>query len=198
MPPIPQRAIVRLRDGESALFGYGSLLSIESLERTLGRRYAGSFLVCRVEGWRRSWDAAVPNRRVFFAEQPPGRLYPGHILYLNVRPAPGCFLNGVLFVVNAQERDAYDQREVVYDRVDITESLSGVSVTGGRAYIYVARPECSISSASSIAQAAVRATYLDIVAAGFRDLGPDFQAEYEATTDPVPRHLLIADRREQP
>jgi len=188
--------VIRLGDGEFAVFGYGSLFSIESLERTLGRRYTGPFVVCRLEGWRRGWDAVVPNRQDLFLERPAGRVYPRNILYLNVRRAPDSRLNGVLFVLNAQELEAFDRREWVYDREDITEELSGAVVAGSRAFVYVAKPEYCLKEAGSVEEAAVRATYLGILEAGFRDLGQGFRAEYDATTDPVPQNLLIADRRE--
>lgn len=187
---------LRLRDGESALFGYGSLLSIESLERTLGRRYTGPFLVCWLEGWRRSWDVAMPNR-VFYADLPSGRVYPEHILYLNIRRSPGSRVNGVLFVVNSEELAAYDRREWIYDREDVTGELSGVSITSGRAYIYVAKRERLMVGVTSPQYAAVRATYLEILEDGFKGLGEDFRAEFEASTDPVPRHLIIPDRHKR-
>ena len=39
------RELIKLASGEHALFGYGTLLSKESLERTLGRSYTGPFAV---------------------------------------------------------------------------------------------------------------------------------------------------------
>ncbi len=101
--------IIYLTRGETALFGYGSLCSVASLERSLGRHYEGPFVRCEVEGWRRSWDVGMPNR-AFFLETPEGRVYPEHILYLNVKPAPGCLLNGVLFVVNDAELELRRQK----------------------------------------------------------------------------------------
>src|SRR6266704_6564995 len=76
--------MIELKAGETALVGYGSLLSIPSLERTLGRTYTGPFLRCVVRGWRRTWDAAMPNER-FYTEGADGRMTPEAILYLNVR-----------------------------------------------------------------------------------------------------------------
>ena len=54
---------------EVALFGYGSLLSVASLEQTLQRRYDGPLVACSVEGWRRTWNVAMPNQ-TFYTETP--------------------------------------------------------------------------------------------------------------------------------
>ena len=48
---------IELRDGHFGLFGYGSLLLKSSMERTLARSYDGDPIVCRVDGWRRTWNA---------------------------------------------------------------------------------------------------------------------------------------------
>ena len=79
----------------------------------------------------------------------------------------------------------------------MTGELSGVSITSGRAYIYVAKRERLMVGVTSPQYAAVRATYLEILEDGFKGLGEDFRAEFEASTDPVPRHLIIPDRHKR-
>ena len=113
---------IRLESGETAIVGYGSLLSVKSLEKTLARAYDGPFLPCRVDGWRRSWDIAMPNRTFFFVERGE-RVYPEHILYLNVRPEAGSSVNGVVFVVRPDELEAMHQREWIYDHPPVTGRL---------------------------------------------------------------------------
>ncbi|HEU4389559.1 MAG TPA: gamma-glutamylcyclotransferase family protein [Blastocatellia bacterium] len=186
--------VVDLSNYAAGIFGYGSLISIASLERTLERTYDGPFVTCRVAGWRRSWDVAMPNPG-FCAYTAAGLLVPEHILYLNVRRASGSLLNGVLFGVSRQELQAMDKREWIYDRAPVNDQLRGVRIAGGEAYIYVAKPEFIMSNIESPAVAAVRGSYLEILEAGFSDLAGSFRNEFDKTTDPVPRHLVIADRR---
>src|SRR6185503_11567458 len=115
--------VIRLSPHRTALVGYGSLLSLTSLERTLGRAYTGPFLTCAVRGWRRTWDAAMPNDvpdKSFYEDRPQGRMTPEFILYLNVRRDPSTNVNGVVFVVDPDELVEYDRRESIYDRVDVT------------------------------------------------------------------------------
>jgi cation transport regulator ChaC len=186
-----------LRSGEAAVFGYGSLLSRSSLERTLGRAYDGPFVPCALRGWRRSWDVAMPNE-AYYALHGGHRLMPRYILYLNVRPDAGSLVNGVAFVVTAAELAALDAREWIYDRRDVTGALEGVRVTGGAAYLYVAKPEHVLRDVDSPDVAAVRASYLAIVDAGLRAFDPAFRSDFERTSDAVPRHLVIDDRRDEP
>ena len=187
--------IVSLQNDQVALFGYGSLISKKSLEMTLDHPYAGPFVACALVGWYRTWDVAMPNE-LFFAETPPGRLYPDHILYLNVMRKPGSLLNGVLFVVNESELNAMDRREWIYSRQDVSEDVRSATVRGGRVHVYVGKPEHLMSDVKSPRRAAVRRSYLDILERGFGDLGQTFRTEYERSSDPPPTHLIIDDQRE--
>lgn len=187
---------VELSDDEVAVFGYGSLLSVVSLEKTLKRRYGGLFVACSIEGWRRAWDVAMPNQ-VFYAETPSGCLFPERIIYLNVTPRPGSLLNGVLFVVGPEEIQTLDEREWIYYRRAITDHLRGVNVSGGDAFTYVAKPEYMVEDVASPATAAIRASYLRILETGLNDLGASFREAYERSSEPVPRHLVIEDLRKE-
>lgn len=187
------RTIV-LRPDEHAVVGYGSLLSIASLEKTLGRSYTRPLLTCELEGWRRRWNVAMPNRSFVFHDG--GRwVTPEKIVYLNVEPDAGARLNGVLFVVTSEELAQFDRREWIYDRVDVRHQLADVRVEGGAAWAYTAKPEHVVERPVSPAQTAIRRTYLDILDQGHRDLGVAFTERYAATTEPVPPGLVIDDVR---
>jgi len=149
-------------------------------------------LRCMVRGWRRTWDAAMPNQ-TFYAETEDGRMTPEAILYLNVRRDAGSSINGMVFVVNQDELAAYDRRESIYDRADVTADLD-VKVEGGAAYLYVCRPEYVMTDMKSPAKTAVRASYLRIVENGLSNLDEDFRKCYLDSTDAAPAHLVINDR----
>ena len=187
---------ILLQNGESAIFGYGSLCLRESVERTLGHPYEGPFVSCVLAGWRRGWDVAMPNRTIY-ADEASGRFVPESILYLNVRPHPGGRVNGVVLKVTAEELEAFDHREWIYDRARATGDLQGVSIEGGDAWVYVAKPEYVRRSVASPAEAAVRGTYLEIIEAALRHWGDEFRREWDHSSDPVPTHLVIHDRRNE-
>ena len=183
---------IRLRNGETAVVGYGSLLSRASLERTLKRSYDGPYPACYVDGWRRSWDVAMPNKAFYYLEDH-SRVYPREILYLNVREVPGARLNVALFVVTQDELVAMHEREWIYDPLVVTDHLRGVRIEDGDAIMYVAKPDFIRRDATSPRSAAVRASYLRIVDEGLQQRQPEFRAEYLRSTDSVPQHLVVED-----
>jgi cation transport regulator ChaC len=187
--------VMQLEPGQSVIFGYGSLLSLRSLEMTLRRRCTDQYVRCILRGWRRTWDIAMANK-TFFAEVDGQRMYPSAILYLNVRRQIGELLNGVAFAINPEELARFDERESIYERIDITNELTDVRVENGLAYVYAGLPQCEMRQVDSPAVAAVRATYVAIVNQGLEDHGAEFRAAYDASTDPVPQHLIIDDRRD--
>ena len=187
---------IRLNEGETAVVGYGSLLSVQSIGKTLGREYNGPFVACHIEGWCRSWDVSMPNQ-AFYYEEDGVRIYPEKILYLNVRLEPRALMNCVVFVLNSDELGAMDHREWIYNRHVVTGSLRGVRVEGGDAIMYVAREKHIVRGAKRPRDAAVRASYLQIVEHSLQKVDPVFRAEYEHTTDPVPERLVIKDTLDQ-
>ena len=179
-----------LRPGEVGLFGYGSLLSKRSMERTLQRAYTGPRHPCTLRGWRRTWDSFYPNERFYFERLPGERRYPQSILYLNIQPA-GTDLNGVVYVISHDDLAGFDAREATYDRVKV-EPID-LHVTGGPVYVYVGKSEFVLRAPVTVDHAAVRASYLDIVEQGLTELGPAFRLGYEASSDEPPAANIIRD-----
>jgi len=184
-----------LEVGMRAVFGYGSLLSIASLESTLGRRYEASRVLCEVRGWRRTWDVAMPNNK-YYAQCPEGPVRPKRVIYLNVRPDVSGSVNGILFVISADELAAYDRREWIYSRTRVNQGLIGVRVTGGDAWLYVGRPEYLFPAPLSWRDGGIRRTYLQMLAAAHGEFGDVFRDRFEASTQSVPEELIFEDRAE--
>jgi hypothetical protein len=187
-----EEPVIRLAREQTAVIGYGSLLSIASISKTLGRDYDGPFLPCHVDGWRRSWDVSMPNEAFYYVDGD-DRVYPRRIVYLNVRAVPGAQLNAMLFVVDAQELQAMHGREWIYDPVVVTPALRGARIVGGDAIMYVARDEHIVHNVSDRRDAALRASYLGILKKALDLASPGFREEYERTTDAVPDELVIED-----
>lgn len=184
--------VVHLRAGEVALFGYGSLMLRESMERSLGRPYDGPYVECAIDGWRRTWDIAMPNRTIL-ADRDGEQFAPARIVYLNVRPDDHTRVNGVLFVVSGEELAAFDRREWIYARVAITSSLCGVEVDGGEAYLYTGLPEYEWHGGGTPREVAVRASYVGIIDAALGQRSSAFRREYEASTEPVPPDFVVRE-----
>lgn len=187
-------AVLQLQEDEEALFEYGSLILLESMERTLGRSYGLRRYPCHLRGWRRTWDSIYPNTNYYCLRSPDDRFYPKNILYLNIRRALS-MLNGVVYVIRKSDLRAFDERENIYDRVDVARDLAGLEVHGGPVWAYVGKQPFVMTIALSVDDAAVRATYLQIVDKGLDEFGPEFRRQYEDSTDPVPISNVIDDRR---
>ncbi len=183
---------LRLQAGETAVVGYGSLLSRASVSRTLGRPYEGPFHFCRLAGWRRTWDVGMPNE-AFYGEVDGERIYPEKILYLNVRPGTGD-LNVALFVLKAGELAAMHAREWIYEPTVVTPRVRGVGVTEGEAIAYVGKAEHLVRGAPSLRAAAVRASYLRLLDRTLAGLAANFGEEYARNTEPVPPGLVLEDQ----
>jgi len=183
-----------LPPGMSGMFGYGSLLLRSSMERTLGRPYPDAPAVATVRGWRRTWDSIYPNSRFYFEPSAGERCYPSHIVYLNIRRDPAATMNGLIYVVGADDLVRFDERETVYDRIRIDGDLIEPTVTGGPVYAYVGKPGFLLEHAVPPSQAAIRASYIAIVEDGLRELGPAFRQQYDRSTDTPPAESIVSDR----
>ena len=180
------------------LFAYGSLVSPESAEHTLGRPVEASAPL-RLAGWRRRWSTMRDNHATekTFARRSDGSL-PGHVLGLNLEPSedPEEAPNGVLLELSEAELERLDVRELRYDRFalggrnrDRRRSRRGLRLPGQ------ARPP---RAASRPADAIVIASYAAFVEAAFDALGPGERALYVETTGPPPVEVadavLVTDR----
>ncbi len=182
-----------LNAGQVGIFGYGSLLLQSSMERTLGHPYKHEPLRSRLRGWRRVWNVSMPND-TFFGKIGNEKFIPKNIVYLNVTPDSKILLNGLIYVLDRDEVATFDQREWIYDRIEITKQLADIEVDGGEVYLYVAKPEWIISAAEvKPKDAGIRETYLEIVEIGISHLGAGFRREYELSTDSHPKHLVFKD-----
>jgi cation transport regulator ChaC len=94
----PEILRLHLDNGKVAIFGYGSLILLESMERTLGRKYTLSRYACHLRGWKRVWTSLYPNSTFYFLGPDGERSYPKNILYLNVCRSD-VSINGVVYVI---------------------------------------------------------------------------------------------------
>lgn len=183
---------VQLNNDETAIIGYGSLLSIPSITKTLGREYERPFIHCQLKCWRRTWNITMPNKAFYYMESNT-RIYPDHILYLNVYPDPDSQINCVLFVVKRDELEVMHDREWIYEPMDVTSNLIGTTVEGGQALIYSGREEYLKTFTKSTHDVALRASYLRILNDALHKVDFGFRKEFEASTEKVPKHLIIED-----
>jgi hypothetical protein len=136
----------------------------------------------------------MPNSGHYYTRVGDEVFYPENIVYLNIRQAPGERVIGILFIINKDELPAYDAREWIYNRHDVSNMLSDIAVMGGPVFAYVGKPQYEVKGPRTPREAAVRATYLETIESGLQALGPVFRRGYEEASDPVPEHLVIKDK----
>lgn len=97
------------------LFGYGSLLSPESVARTLDRAIpVASTKQAELSGYKRTWTARIP---VWISSDRPKQCVTALFLDLSVDPNSCC--NGVLIKVTEDDLRKYDLRESGYVRTSV-------------------------------------------------------------------------------
>ena len=183
---------IKLKPGQHALVGYGSLLSVASMEGTLGHKYSGVWQIVRLNGWRRGWDVQMPNANYKYTEVE-RVITPERVLYLNVRKQSGSHINCALFVVTAEELETFDERESVYYRANVSDDIEDVRISGGNAWMYVALDEFLWRRESRPPEAIIRRTYVNILETAHAKLGEEFQRDFDASTDVALPHLIVND-----
>ncbi|MCF7854909.1 MAG: gamma-glutamylcyclotransferase [Candidatus Pacebacteria bacterium] len=152
------------------VFGYGSLLSPESRDKTLADYSQRAAVIPAVlRGFRKEWTAYSPNRSGFHN---PAEDLPSHIASLNIRQDQEAETRGVLLPVASRDLAELDRRERVYARFDVTQSI--VPLAGremppdARVLTYVALTPAPCEATKM--RPALRRDYLELVQAAARQL----------------------------
>jgi cation transport regulator ChaC len=196
-----------LEKGQVAMFGYGSLIFKESMEDSLthlNKLIEYECVPCNLVGWRRSWDAIMPNIRGYYEELSDGtRSDPKYIAYLNIYKTSSSSdrVNGLLYTMSSEYAKEFDKREWIYDRVPISSiDLEGVTLTlnGGEALVYVAKSDFCLNQCypTDRSQVAICASYKETVDNGLEQQEEEFREQYNVSTDAVPECLVIRDKRD--
>ena len=175
-------------DGERlAVFGYGSLVSRDSIAETLGRE-APAPVPAQLAGWRRRWSVYRKNtahEKTF--ERVDGEPFE-HIVGLNIERAPdapeAAWPNGVLIELTEAELERLDGRELRYDRVEVTDGVVADDSGFDRVYAFTAKEgHFAVETPPS---AIIIASYVRACEAAFDELGPDAWERFMATTGEFP------------
>ena len=168
---------------QNYIFGYGSLVSAQDVERTLGHP-PQSLIPTTLNGWVRDWSIILDNttttRRY---ETLPERTVPHFVAILNIhQPRSGenaTNPNGVLFPVSDEEMSKMDSREKHYHRIDVTADI--IDKPDGKVYTYVGMDEF-LETPALRQQAVLPKSYLDLVEQGFQTFGQDSLNRFRAST----------------
>lgn len=171
-------------------FGYGSLADAAALAAWLGRPpfAPGEAFPCRLRGYRRAWNVARDNGadtggRPFYIDARTGARADSHVVFVNIRPAPGGSVNGLAFRVTRAERDRLDIREGNYERIDAAAHMD--RAPGGPVWVWRGSPaaRARYDRAAAAGSAVLARRYYETVETAFAARGRAWLAEYRAGTD---------------
>jgi len=165
------------------VFGYGSLLRhLAPDSPDLPAR------VCRLEGYRRTWNVAMDNSRTvagykYYRAPGSGDRPPYFVTFLNLAASAGSAVNGAVFPVEPELLAALDRRERNYARLDVSELL-GERVDGCVwTYVGTQQAEARFRAGAERGLAVISREYLEHVRRGFADVGEVALREFESSTD---------------
>lgn len=159
----------------SYVFGYGSLINLESAEKTLGRMVnRHTVLVVDARSYSRLWRVVVPVVVHGYSQKPVNGVF------LDIEEQSGKATNGILIAVNDTELANLDAREKHYNRIDITERISP-PVGDGIVFAYQGKPEFF---ATHFPDTKILNNYLSLIHKGVRAWGKEFSYKFDATTQP--------------
>jgi len=168
------------------IFGYGSLVSRESIQETL-KHEPGPLHPATLKGWLRDWGIVLDNSSTIRRfELLPDRSVPRYVVALNVRkPRAGETAtnpNGVLFEVSDQDIKNMDERENHYERINVTNDIDTDAV--GNIYVYVGLEKYETLEECKD-EVILPLSYLRLVERGFNSIG-DTNAELFRRTTAFP------------
>lgn len=135
----------------------------------------------------------MPNPGYYAVDVRGRTTIPRELLYLNVEPDPKTVLSGLLIVVEEPGLLALDEREWIYDRVDVATALQGPLAPDSHVYLYRARSEHFARPADALDRMGVRRSYVTQIEEALLEHGADFRAGYERSSDAPPGHLVFDD-----
>jgi Gamma-glutamyl cyclotransferase, AIG2-like len=176
------------------VFAYGSLVRDLAPGEGQGTK-RGTYL----RDHRRAWNVAMDNSislpgYKYYLDASDSSRPEVFVTFLNLVPAPGHRVNGMLVPVGTKELIELDRRERNYERREVTGSIE--QPFGGRVWSYFGRPEaCQRFDGGLLSgRAVVDESYLEGVRAGFEALAGDALVEFDASTDSPGCRLLRLSR----
>jgi hypothetical protein len=181
--------------GSSGIVAYGSLMSLPSLEQTLGHKYEGPVHEIHLTGFERVWTCVRPfNSPQAGADSP--RKIEAYLVRdtervpvlgtaeLNLYPKKRGRINGVLYVITDEELCKSDQREWGYRRVDVTDRIEEFRFRGGRVYVYEGPSKPLPAPSSGTGIYVLIKEFRDLVTGACDARGKDFRKEFDKSTKP--------------
>lgn len=162
------------------IFGYGSLINLDSIAKTIERKVLKSEIIPTIVfGYSRIWNYKA---RVF-SEKLNKNV---DAVYLNLKESKKKYVNGIIFKISDAELDKLKLREKHYSLVDISDKTNLKDKYN--IYTFICYHEDHLAKKTS--EAYVFKKYLEIVNKGCDEMGPEFKQIYVDTTENIPFKIM--------
>lgn len=165
------------------IFGYGSLINIESLQKTINRKLqANEIFPVQLNGFTRIWN----YKAKVFSTKLNKEI---DAVYLNIAPFHDSFINGIVFEVNEEELELLKKRERYYSMVEVTPHIKFDQ--NAKIYTFICYDRLHLAAFHTPCY--VLQKYINIVEEGCTNISPNFKTVYDLTTQNIPFEVLEGD-----
>lgn len=181
-------------EGQVGLIGYGSLMSQESMELTLGRPYTGVIRKIHLQGYQRAWNILVPNTgtAAYTCSGENGMIKPETLIFLNIQTAEAQSMNCCLYILEETDLAAFDAREIGYQRIEVSQHILETDIPELAVYAYKALPAFTAEAdENNPGKNVILLQYLEILERAFDVLGSSFEQEFQESTVPLDPSLVL-------
>ncbi len=186
---------IEIPEGSAGIVAYGSLISLPSMEQTLGHKYQGPVNQIHLTGYEREWicvrpfngpraNSADTKRIDAFLLRGNERVPITGAAELNIYPKKKGRINAILYLISNAEVISLDKRERGYRRVDVTDKIEEFQFRGGRVYVYEGVPERTDGSSTKMGTYILIKEFVDMVTSACDAIGKNFRDEFDKSTRP--------------
>jgi hypothetical protein len=188
-----RKSMLEIPAGYAGMIAYGSLISLPSMEQTLGHKYEGPVHVIHLMGYERVWTCVRPfndpraiaagaKKTDAYFLRDTERVPIIGAAELNIYPTKKGRINGILYLITNEELLSLDKRERGYRRVDVTDRIEEFRFRGGK--VYVGLPGSPVASSADKGTYILIKEFLDLVTGACNLRGKDFRDEFDKSTRP--------------
>lgn len=196
-----KKSTIKIQEGKVGMIGYGMLSSLKSVEEVLGRKYQDSIYLVHLNGLQRAWNFVAPNNDPNFPAEyinyesysfdNNSKMTYEKSIFLNIIENKDIRLNCTLYFVTLEELALFDEFELGYTRIDVTDRVEEYNFENGIIYAYKALPSNEFNPERDRDNSIVEKGYLDLVLASYDTLGIMYRKEFDNSTIPPDPNLVV-------
>ena len=177
-----RKSTIEIPEGSAGIVAYGSLMSLLSMEQTLGHKYGGPINPIHLTGYKRAWECLRPYEAFFLRGK--DRVPISGCVELNIHPKTRGRINAILYLISNAEMISLDKREWGYRRVDVTDKIEEFQFRGGRVYVYEGLPERRNAFLTKKGTYILMKELVDLLARACDTIGKNFRDEFDKSMWP--------------